>query len=139
MNNLRTILLLSALAMFGCGDDAASESGDIPEPRRFDELKIPFTDPAGCVAVNAKNRQDTSEITSCRCSACFQAMQECEAVPGCPEIMACSNRTKCQDEFSCYLLPGAQCAPVIDLWGNSSLAVTISLELMACSTPNNCR
>jgi hypothetical protein len=139
MKNMRTILLAS-VTLLACGDDSGeSESGDIPEPRRFSELKLPFTDAAGCIATNAKNHGDTSPITSCRCNACLEAMQECEAVAGCPEIMACSNETRCTDEFSCYLFPGARCAPVIDQWGNSSLAVAISLEIMACSMPNNCR
>lgn len=139
MKNMRTIVLLAALALSACGDDSGTESGDIPEPRHFSDLKLPFTDAAGCIAANAKNHGDTSAITSCRCNACLEAMQECEAVSGCPEIMACSNRTRCTDEFSCYLFPGAQCAPVIDTWGNSSLAVAISLDIMACSMPNNCR
>ncbi|MET0285460.1 MAG: hypothetical protein ABW352_13350 [Polyangiales bacterium] len=130
--------LFALFALAACGDDS-SESGDIPEPRHFSELKIPFNDPAGCLATNAKKHQDSSGITSCRCNSCFEAMQECEAVPGCQEIVACSNRTGCREEFSCYLIPGAQCVQTIDQWGNSSLATAIALEIMACSTKFNCR
>jgi hypothetical protein len=138
MGNMRTNLLFAAFLLVACGDDDATESGDIPEPRHFSELKIPFADSASCISTNAKKHDDTSGITSCRCNACLDYMQECEAVQGCQEIVACSNRTGCNDEFSCYLFPGAQCAPVIDQWGNSSLAVAISLDILACSKTNNC-
>jgi hypothetical protein len=133
---------LAAIAILGCGDDADSskaEDGDIPEPRHFSELKQPFNDAAGCTSTMAKKHQDTSGVTSCRCNACLDSMEECEAVPGCIEIMTCSNQTGCLDEFSCYLLPGAKCAPVIDQWGNSSLATAIALDIMACSKTASCR
>ncbi|HEX5658303.1 MAG TPA: hypothetical protein VFX59_13970 [Polyangiales bacterium] len=135
---MRIVFFCAALALGACGDDS-SESGDIPEPRHFSELTLPFNDAPACIATNSKKHQDDSSLTGCRCNACLELMQECEAVQGCQEIVACSNRTGCLDEFSCYLFPGAQCASIIDRWGNSSIATAISLEIMACTTTHNCR
>jgi hypothetical protein len=131
------LLVFAALA--ACGDDAPSENSEYPEPVHFSELKPPFPDGPACIANAAKKRQDTSAVTICRCNSCMELMQECEAVTGCTDIIACVNRSGCRDEFSCYLFPGAPCTATIDQWGNSSLATVIALDIMKCSTTNNCR
>jgi hypothetical protein len=146
MHFLKRFGLISLVAgtslLAACGDDEGGgdvESGDIPPVYDFSALKIPFESSEKCKATFSKKYQDTSPVTTCRCDQCLDKMQECEAVPGCVEIMACSNRTGCRNEFDCYLFPGAGCQEVIDRWGNSSLATAISIDIMACTDAKACR
>jgi hypothetical protein len=138
MRQLQPLLSLVLLSTLAAACDEDSESGDIPEPVRFSELKLPFTDAPGCNAAAAK-RNDNWPATTCRCERCLERMQECAVVPGCNEIIECANQSRCGGELGCYLIPGAPCATVIDTWGNSSLATTIATEIFKCSTDNGCR
>ncbi len=157
-----TILALSLGAFAACGDGSEDQEGDIydhdpnplPSPEGVDisvnpaefpthnlsEIPKPYEDVAGCKAY-AVSKGDSSELTSCICDNCMETIQECDVLAGCGEIRACSIKTGCDNEYSCYLLPTAppECVEVIDRWGNASVAVTVSLELLECSKRAKCQ
>jgi hypothetical protein len=55
------------------------------------------------------------------------------------EIKQCSVESGCDDEWTCYLYPGAPCVDVIDEWGNASVATSVSIDIMDCAKRNGCR
>jgi hypothetical protein len=105
---------------------------------RFSDLQLPYETSDECVEHAAK-RDDTTEQTACLCEKCLERMQECDVLPGCLEIVACSRETGCNGTYGCYLLPGAPCRDVVDRWGNASLATTVSIEIFDCITQFSCR
>lgn len=121
------------------GIDVSVNPAEFPT-YRFSDIAKPYEDSAGCKA-HAVAKGDTSELTACICDKCVENMQECDVLAGCGEIRACSIKTGCDDEYSCYLLPTApkECVDVIDRWGNASVAVTVSLDVLGCSKRSKCQ
>ncbi|MFT3926152.1 MAG: hypothetical protein QM778_26645 [Myxococcales bacterium] len=157
----KSVFVVSSLLVLACGDNGDQEGhtnersvledvdtdavNTMLDPNeyptfRFSSLMKPYEDSAGCLALHAsKNPAETDDQTTCRCNKCVENMQECDVLQGCTEIAACSKETGCTDEYSCYLLPGAPCVDVIDRWGNASVAVTVSIDLLNCSKLNKCQ
>jgi hypothetical protein len=151
----------SLLSLVACGDegdgkddDGEEQEGEKIDPStvdvsvdpnqfptvRFDTFPKPYEDPQACIDFGATMRQDTSTRSSCLCENCLEIMQECDALPGCPEIRACAWRTGCKTEWDCYLTPGPKsCAEVIDRYGNGSVAVAVSIELLDCTDSSDCK
>jgi hypothetical protein len=150
----RKLLVLLLLASPACGDEGGdsdnAEATTQPLPKieinpddwevyRFSDLKLPYKTSAACIDFGKTKRNDTSAFTTCMCNHCLERMQECDVLKGCREIVDCSTDSGCKNEYTCYLIPGAPCTETVDLWGNASVATTVSLEIMDCSTANHCR
>jgi len=58
-------------------------------------------------------------------------MQQCDALPGCQQIVACSFKTGCDSANTCYLIQ-AECADVINQWGESSVSTGLALNILNC-------
>jgi len=155
----KSVFVASSLLVLACGDskdqegqvdqhsvledvnvDAVDTTLDPNEYPTFSfaSLQKPYEDAASCIAY-AASKGDTTDRTICQCNKCLENLQECDVLQGCGEIKACSNETGCDDEYSCYLLPGAPCVDVIDRWGNASVAVSVSIDLLDCSKLNKCQ
>ncbi len=148
------------LFLLACGSDGDDQGGDIydndpnplPSPTdvsttvdpnvfpmtHYSQIEKPYEDAAGCLAWGEAN-DDVGDSRTCMCNNCLETIQECDALQGCREIRECSTRTGCDSEYSCYLLPTAQCVDVIDRWGNASVSVTVSLEYINCAKRNKCQ
>lgn len=149
------LALLLPLAA-ACSDDGDKSSPD-PDKQRdespaeieidpdeyptfdFSSLQLPYSSSDACIAHAKDSRNDTSAPTACMCKNCLERMQECDVLPGCTEIVQCSMKSGCKNEYDCYLLPFAPCTATVDKWGNASVATTVSLELMSCTQANACR
>jgi hypothetical protein len=95
----------------------------------FDTIKAPYTDAAGCMAFN---NQGHPAVHNCFCAGCFELMQQCDALPGCQQILKCELDAGCTDSNSCYLLPGAPCYSVINSWGTGSVMTALTSYLQTC-------
>jgi hypothetical protein len=87
---------------------------------------------ASCVAYAGSEGHAT--VHTCFCNSCFDLMQQCDALQGCREILKCELDSGCTDSTSCYLLPGAPCASVIDAWGTGSVATALTQYITACGS-----
>jgi hypothetical protein len=103
-------------------------------PFAFTTVQAPYTTPAQCM-----NYADEGHpaIHNCYCQNCFNLIQQCDALPGCKEILQCAfaNPKACQTASNCYF---TACSTVIDKWANTSLASFLTSELETCATTNNC-
>jgi hypothetical protein len=109
-----------------------------PNVTNFDFATVasPYPDAAGCKAYNDEGH---NAAHSCLCDNCFKLMQQCDALPGCREILKCQFDAGCTNSTSCYLAPGAPCSTVIDAWGTGSVSTALTQYLTTCgaaaSTP----
>jgi hypothetical protein len=144
---LQTVGLAMSLGFVpACGTEEKADKGEVESDDedneivfKFSELKLPYKTDDACVDHAKKERKDTSEMTACMCEKCLELMQECDVLPGCVEIIQCSRRSNCTNEYTCYLFPGAPCTETVDRWGNASVATAVSLQLMECAQSEKCR
>jgi len=80
--------------------------------------------------------QARSDCERCACGSCYDSLIPCFKDAGCPQILACANRTGCLG-LDCYQ-PGV-CQDVIDTAGGlNGASVNLALPLFVCVTNLNC-
>jgi hypothetical protein len=95
----------------------------------FTTVIAPYAAPASCKTYNDEGH---NAAHSCMCDNCFTLMQQCDALPGCREILKCQWDAGCTDSTTCYLAPGAPCAAPIDAWGTGSVSTALTQYLTTC-------
>ncbi len=101
----------------------------LPTPFSYTSVAAPYTDLTGCMGFDAQGHMAAH---SCLCMACLSTMAQCDAMPGCRAIWKCAEDSGCTNAQACYLLPGAPCTNVINLWGTGSVSTALSQALQSC-------
>jgi hypothetical protein len=117
-----------------CLDDPG-KTDPLAKPFRFDQVQAPYTTMDACVAYDSGSGHPA--VHSCFCNNCFALVQQCDALPGCKEVLKCGldNYTACADPSTCYF---TACTSIIDKWANTSLATYLTRILQTCGTDHQC-
>lgn len=108
----------------------------MPDEFHFSDVEAPYDDVAGCKAFDSA----FPDVHSCSCDNCYDVQRQCDALQSCREIAECGIDIGCTDAYSCYLAASdPQCVPIIDKWGNTGVAVALSLQLGTCTVDAGCR
>jgi hypothetical protein len=126
----------------------------LPTPYSYTVVQKPYADVAGCMQFDS---QGHPAAHNCYCQKCFDLVQQCDALPGCQEIVKCfedsgcvTNKTACTlaavaepklactPTLTCYLFPSAPCATTIDKWGNATVSTGVMDLLVTCGQANSC-
>jgi hypothetical protein len=129
-------------------EQASTSSGDIfstlgiEKPSYPEFLYTSIKDPWPEDTVAACNAFDTRwpKQRACICDNCMELIHECDALPGCKEILTCAVTLGCTDSASCYYAPanGTGCQTQIDEWGTGSVSTALIVLIASCRTDNNC-
>ena len=95
----------------------------------FNTVKAPY-DAAGCKAYDPYGHK---AVHDCYCDNCGDLMAQCDALPGCQQILKCELDSGCTSPTACYLTPiNPPCATVINEWGTGSVATALTQYLQQC-------
>lgn len=100
------------------------------KPFVFANVVPAYTTVAACKAFDAQGHPGQH---ACYCDECFSAIQQCDSLPGCREILKCELDKGCTNANTCYF---TSCGTVIDKWANTSMATFITYLLFTCQTSN---
>lgn len=131
---LATVIFCSAL-LAACGDD-----DDVPSKRDAGSgTKDASTEPSleQCYATAMATDAGLNDEAKCACDKCLSILTECDADEGCKAIRECTQRTGCRNANECYLIQGL-CRDVIEQYGATGYAATLSQQLGDCVNANNC-